>query len=101
MSPDFLDDKKVNPRMRTKLIKWMRELIQDYGFKLDTYFFSIMVLDKYLQKADETPKHLQLVGAACLYIASKISESKVVPPSIYVYSASDIFNVDNMLSKEK
>ena len=59
--------------MRTRLIKWLQELIEEYGFKLDTYFLAVTIVDKYLEKSMESSKELQLIGACCLYIASKIS----------------------------
>ena len=87
--------------MRTKLIKWLQELIEDYQFKLETYFLAVTILDKYLHLALETPKELQLVGACALYISSKICETKPVLPSVYVYSSGESFDSASLLSKEK
>lgn len=87
--------------MRSRLIKWLQELIQQYEFKLETYFLAVMILDKYLEKTMETSNQLQLVGACSLYIASKLSESKLVTPEVYVYSSGDSFEVPTMLAKEK
>lgn len=58
-----------------------------------------MILDKYLEKSEESSKELQLIGACCLYIASKISETKLVSPDFYVYSSGDSFDVSGMLGK--
>lgn len=87
--------------MRSRLIKWLQELIQEYQFKLETYFLAVTILDKYLEKAMETSKQLQLIGACSLYIASKLSESKLAAPEVYVYSSGDSFDVPSLLLKEK
>ena len=85
--------------MRAKLIKWLQELIQDYQFKLETYFLAVMVLDKYLERAEETSKELQLIGACAMYISSKICESKTMAPEVYVYSSGDSFDTASLLAK--
>lgn len=58
--------------MRTRLVKWMGNLVSDLEFKNDTLFLSISILDHYLAAQSETLQRLQLIGAASIYISSKL-----------------------------
>lgn len=77
--------------MRTRLVKWMIHLNSDLEFKPDTFYLSVSILDHYLASHSETAKSLQLIGAACIYISSKLCETKLVSPEVYVYGASGVF----------
>lgn len=101
LDPSFLEKKKVNTKMRRKLVKWMDELCEDFDFKPETYFLSVAILDQYLHLSEATSKELQLVGASVIYISAKIFETKLVTPNSYVYSAGDIFTAPDLLEKEK
>ena len=50
-------------------------MVQDYRIECDeTYTLSLTILDRVLQSQPIRPVHLQLLGAACLLIASKLKE---------------------------
>lgn len=77
--------------MRTKLVKWLQTLSKSFKFKLDTFFMTVAILDHYLWLEVVTTKQLQLVGATCLYISSKLYETNIKAPEVYAFSASGAF----------
>ena len=72
LAPEFLSNKKISNKMRTKLVQWIEELSEDFDYKPETFFLGVTILDKYLALSEETTGQLQLVGATVVYIASKI-----------------------------
>jgi hypothetical protein len=76
----------------------MINLIADLEFKTDTLFLSVSILDHYLAAERETPQRLQLIGATSIYISSKLLETKLVSPEVYVYSASGVFTELELLA---
>lgn len=59
------------------------------------------ILDHYLAVSAETAKSLQLIGATCLYISSKLLETKLISPEVYAFSASGVFTSLDLLDSEK
>lgn len=101
LQKDFLINNQVNSRMRTRLVKWLNSLSISLEFRTDTFFMAVTLLDRYLSVCIETPKELQLVGASCLYIASKLCESVLKSPEVYAYSSAGVFTAEDLLQKEK
>lgn len=54
----------------------------------------------YLGAVDEPVSQLQLVGCACLYLASKIEESTIVAAESYAACSADIFTPHKLMAKE-
>lgn len=46
---EFLRSKRINSKMRAKLVKWMDELCDDFDYKPETFFLAVAILDKYLE----------------------------------------------------
>mgnify|MGYP000946388724 FL=1 len=87
--------------MRTRLARWLKTLSNSLEFRSETFFVAVTLLDRYLSVATETPKELQLAGASCLYISSKLCESMLKSPEVYAYSSAGVFTQEDLLSKEK
>jgi cyclin B len=60
--------------MRAVLIDWLVDV--HYKFKLlpETIFLTVNLIDRFLEKVSISRKKLQLVGVACMFIASKYEE---------------------------
>jgi transcription initiation factor TFIIIB Brf1 subunit/transcription initiation factor TFIIB len=101
LTPEFLAKGSINPKMRGRLIKWLITLNSDLEFKVDTLFQAVSILDHYLAVSSESAKTLQLIGATCLYISSKLLETKLMSPEVYAYSASGVFTSLDLLDTEK
>lgn len=68
--------KEINESMRKTLIDWMAEVVYEYRKSLPTLFLSINYLDRVLSKQRVSKRQLQLLGTACLLLASKMEEIK-------------------------
>jgi cyclin B len=70
----------INSRMRAILVDWMVEVVWKYQLRSETLHISVNIMDRYLSKATVMRKHLQLVGVAAMFIASKLED--IDPPKI-------------------
>ena len=62
--------------LRVLLLDWMREFSASFQMKRSTYHTSVVYLDALLDSMDSVErKELQLIGAMCLFIASKYDDS--------------------------
>jgi Cyclin, N-terminal domain len=64
----------ITPRMRRILVDWMAEVIEDYDLNQETLHLAVNFVDRYLSLKDLPKTYLQLLGMACLLIASKLEE---------------------------
>lgn len=60
--------------MRLLLFDWMMEVCDEYTLKRETYHLTTSLVDLYLSKKKCPVSKLQLLGATCLLIGSKMEE---------------------------
>jgi hypothetical protein len=88
--------------MRGKLLGWLEKLsLNTLKFHRSTFINSILILDQYLEKSDDSPSQLQLLGCTSLMIASKYNEEVIVAPDCYCAASCNIFNKKQLLEKER
>ncbi|KAK5639171.1 hypothetical protein RI129_011663 [Pyrocoelia pectoralis] len=76
----YLTNHRTTPQMRTTLINWMVNIITDFKFTLDTFYLSVSLLDRYLQRNISIGREtLQLVGVTAICLASKYNEEICKP----------------------
>ena len=87
--------------MRTKLIAWLEKLsLETFQFTIDTLLLAIKILDEYLCLTNESPKVLQLIGCACLYLAAKTREVVIVAGQCYAVASAGCFTEEQLMGKE-
>ncbi len=59
------------------------------------------IIDQYLEKTNETPNSLQLIGCTGLFLASKLREETIVDPECYATASCNVFTKKQLLDKEK
>ncbi|KAM7252820.1 hypothetical protein ACFE04_025438 [Oxalis oulophora] len=64
----------ITARMRAVLIDWLVEVSEEYRLLPETLFLTVNYIDRYLSGNKVARKDLQLVGVACMMIASKYEE---------------------------
>jgi len=75
------ESKKVGQTMRAILVDWLIEVADEYNLKLRTLELTRCYLDRFLAADYESTRDvLQLIGVACVLLASKMEE--VNPPSV-------------------
>jgi len=77
----FRDRTSSLSRMRAILLDWIMEVCEVYHLRRTTYYLSVDYIDRYLTRKPAVPKtQLQLLGVACIFIASKLEE--IYPPKL-------------------
>ncbi|KAI7740861.1 hypothetical protein M8C21_006503 [Ambrosia artemisiifolia] len=73
---DFMEkvQKDINASMRAILIDWLVEVAEEYRLVPDTLYLTINYIDRYLSGNLMDRQRLQLLGVACMMIASKYEE---------------------------
>ena len=89
------------PRYRKILVDWIVGVSTHFHLLQETLFLSVDLLDRYLQCCIVTKQQLQLVGTACLYVASKYEE--IYPPFLndFVYMTDHTYTKEQLLEMEK
>ena len=78
----------------------MFEVGDEYNLKRETCHLSIRYVDMYLSRAECTVVRLQLLGAACLFLACKIEE--VISPRVahIAYATDNGFTPQEIIDME-
>merc|ERR1712136_29335 len=99
---DYLNciQSEVLPWMRKQLVQWMLEVCEEQ--KLSIYVFpqATHLLDRYLSEVKIKKTELQLVGVACLFIASKLRECIPLATSVCVMYTDNSIKEDQLLEME-
>lgn len=80
-NPDYFrfiqDD--VKPHMRKIVADWMLEVCQEMGCLPPVFCLAVNYMDRFLSSCRIQKNHLQLLGAVCLFLASKFKETVAIP----------------------
>ncbi|XP_043939297.1 G1/S-specific cyclin-D2-like [Protopterus annectens] len=68
--------KHLQPHMRKTLVNWMLEVCEEHSSEAEVFPLAVNYLDRYLSVISTDKTQLQLLGAACLLLASKFKETK-------------------------
>jgi len=89
-------------RHRVSLIDWTTEVHRKFKtLRQETLFLAVNIIDRFLSKRQVAKDKLQLVGATCLLIASKMED--MWPPLVrdLVYVASNAFTKQDLKKMER
>lgn len=95
----------INNSMRAILVDWLVEVAEEYRLSSETLYLAVNYIDRFLSSMVVLRKKLQLVGTACMLIASKLEE--IYPPEVseFVYITDDTYTdkevrkMENMVLK--
>ena len=73
----------ITPDMRQILVDWLIDVHQSFELKEQTLYLALAYLNEFASKHEITKHEYQLVGIACLWIASKYEE--IYPPRMDNY----------------
>ncbi|KAK3230588.1 hypothetical protein Dsin_002469 [Dipteronia sinensis] len=101
-STDFMEriQKDVNPSMRAILIDWLVEVAEEYRLVPDTLFLTVNYIDRYLSGNTMNRQRLQLLGVACMMIASKYEEICAPQVEEFCYITDNTYFKEEVLEME-
>merc|ERR1711962_539605 len=90
----------ITHSMRSILIDWLVEVSEEYKLQTETLHLAVNYIDRFLSYMAVQRSKLQLVGAACMFIAAKYEE--IYPPDVgeFVYITDDTYNKRQVLRME-
>lgn len=90
----------ITNSMRTILVDWLVEVAEEYKLHRETLCLSVNYIDRFLSHMSVLRGKLQLVGAACMFIAAKYEE--IYPPEVgeFVYITDDTYTKKQVLRME-
>lgn len=71
----LLMQKEIRPSMRKQLATWLLEVSEDAGCEEEVFPLAINYLDRYLSAVSIKINQFQLLGAVCMFLASKMKET--------------------------
>lgn len=81
----------INPNMRSILAAWMLEVAEDQDCEDGVFSLAMNYLDRFLSVVRIKRMQLQLLGAVCLFLASKMKDSKPISAEkLRMYTANSI-----------
>ncbi|KAL5732048.1 Cyclin-A1-3 [Ranunculus cassubicifolius] len=101
-STDFMDSvqKDINPSMRAILIDWLVEVAEEYRLVPDTLYLTVNYIDRYLSGNVMNRQRLQLLGVACMMIASKYEEICAPQVEEFCYITDNTYFKEEVLEME-
>lgn len=100
---DFLSTttRDISHKMRAILVDWLVEVTEEYQLSQQTLFLTVNLVDAYLRRSDLPRKSLQLLGVACMLIASKFEE--IHPPTArdFSYITDYTYNTSQVVAMEE
>lgn len=79
-------------------MQWLEKLsLNTFKFGRGTFITAVLILDQHLMQTDDAPSSLQLIGCACLLVASKLTEEIIVAPECYLTASCNIFKKQQLL----
>lgn len=101
--PTYFDhvQSEVSYGMRAMLIDWLIDVAMEYQLHSQTIFLTVNYIDRYLSKVNIKRDVLQLVGVACMFIASKFEEIQAPLASEFSYITDHTYSVTQILRVEQ
>ncbi|KAG6578948.1 Cyclin-A1-1, partial [Cucurbita argyrosperma subsp. sororia] len=101
-STDFMEkiQKDVNSNMRAILIDWLVEVAEEYRLVPDTLYLTVNYIDRYLSGNSMDRQRLQLLGVACMMIASKYEEICAPQVEEFCYITDNTYFKEEVLQME-
>ncbi|XP_059480526.1 G1/S-specific cyclin-D2-like [Neocloeon triangulifer] len=88
--------KDITPNMRSVVVSWMMEVCEELACDTLVFPLSVRLLDLFLAKI-ETPRcNLQLLGAVCLHVASKLRSTQLIATETMVYYTDNSIQAADM-----
>jgi cyclin A len=92
--------RNISARMRSILISWLVEVAQEYTQQTSTMWIGMGLVDRCLSKFVLPRNQLQLLGCACMMLASKNEEIFPITVSDFVWVSDNTYTREQILAME-
>ncbi|KAG8511352.1 Cyclin N-terminal domain-containing protein 2 [Galemys pyrenaicus] len=91
----------VTPEMRALVVDWLVQVHEYLDLAGDTLYLAVHLLDSYLRAHRVRLHRLQLLGVACLFVASKMEECDFPEPASLCLLGAGSFSLSELLRAER
>ena len=82
---------EIKPHMRKIVTDWMLEVSEEQQCQPDVFHLAVNYMDRFLSKVHIKKSQFQLLGAVCLFLASKFKEVTPLPAeNLVIYTENSI-----------
>ncbi|GFR90493.1 G1/S-specific cyclin-D1 [Elysia marginata] len=101
--PELPGSQMFNQRKRRMILEWIMEVITELKLDHSVYFAAVNYLDRVMTCGSETVSQdfFQLLGAACMWLASKVFDCMLVDPKVVCFYTNHAYGVCQLLSMEE
>ncbi|EPB79880.1 cyclin domain protein [Ancylostoma ceylanicum] len=87
----------INSEMRTILVDWLSDVVQEYKMHQETLHLAVSLVDRTLSRFRTNRDRLQLIGTTAMMIAAKYEE--IYPPELkeFIYITDDTYTAEQVL----
>lgn len=87
--------------MVRKLVDWLLGVCWNFSIDETGLFLAVSLLQSYLRQTAVDKKYLQAVGATCLFVASKYSQTRKLKLQEVLELCSNIYSKEDILQLEE
>ena len=90
----------INEQMRSILIDWIIDIHYKYGFKDETLFMTVNIIDRYSTIKQISRTKYQLLGITAMMISCKHEEIEFPKINDFIYITGNLYTKDEMIKME-
>ncbi|XP_014667160.1 PREDICTED: G1/S-specific cyclin-D2-like [Priapulus caudatus] len=91
---------EIQPCMRKTVAMWMLEICEEMKCEEEVFPLAMNYLDRYLSIVPSRKAHLQLLGAVCMFLASKLKDSNPLTAEKLCYYTENSINCQQLMDWE-
>lgn len=91
---------KVDAPLRALLVDWLLQMHATLGFRTETLFLTVNILDRYLKANSVEKRVVRLVGIVALKLAAKMEETHRPWTGFILYCSRNAFSTKDALEME-
>ena len=92
---------EIKLHMRKIVVDWMLEVTVDQRCHVDVFLLAANIMDRFLDTIRMQKKQFQLLGAAAIFLASKMIEPTPISALTLVKYTADTYDRDELLVRKK
>jgi cyclin A len=90
----------ITPNMRSILVDWLVEVAEEYHLHTESLFTAVNYVDRCLELSQIHRHKLQLLGCACMLLASKFEEIYAPAVDEFVYISDNTYTHEEIVRME-